>query len=370
MTPPRKYYKNSNNQWKEIETQWYQKNDNPVHIRREYVKKDDQWRLVFENISRFNYGYICGGLYDLSNFFPTVDRFAFPLGAGQQTTHVANLSIDRGWSASNNSTVAGYIYGGHSGQDYLDSTDKFEFAIDEPHMKISGNLTTTKRQLCAINDSVYGYVCAGRRATSDYSTIERHTFPFEDGDTMNHTADLNIARRSPSGTNSTSYGYVIAGQCSDGTHRSSVERFEFGIDLGQVTMVGELKQSMRDMSACNSTLYSYIFGGRYRSGSDEFTFSFIQRFEFPFDSGSSITGGNLNEMKINTAANNSTQFGYICGGEDDVNDNVLSTIDRINFSLVDGDASVVSQLSEPRHNLVATDSTDFLNQFVSSTAWE
>ena len=70
--------------------------------------------------------------------------------------------------------------------------------------------------------------------------------------------------------------------------------------------------------------------------------SIIDRFIFPFDSGTATHIGNLTENKRRHTANNSSIHGYICGGYDTSN---LSIIDRFTYPFDSGSASYVGNLS-------------------------
>ena len=91
----------------------------------------------------------------------------------------------------------------------------------------------------------------------------------------------------------------------------------------------------------------------------------IDRFQFPFNSGTANRVGNLSGGRYRLSANNSSTYGYVCGGRVGSDyDDVVSTIDRFQFPFDSGTASHVGNLSGKREFLSATDGVDFVTMFV------
>ena len=99
--------------------------------------------------------------------------------------------------------------------------------------------------------------------------------------------------------------------------------------------------------------YGYVCGG-YSS-----IFSTIDRFQFPFNSGTASYVGNLSGSRSFLSANNSSTYGYVCGGW-----GPFSIIDRFQFPFDSGTASKVGNLSGSRESPSATDGVDFVTMFV------
>ena len=128
--------------------------------------------------------------------------------------------------------------------------------------------------------------------------------------------------------------YIAGGYTTGSTYLNSIESFAFPFDVGTAVVVGALNQSVREFSGCNSTTHGYFFGGY--SGSRE---SNIERIEFPFDSGTSAAVGNLAVQSYQTAACNSSQHGYVMSGRRYNNDARDNTIERITFPFDSGPTS-------------------------------
>ena len=139
------------------------------------------------------------------------------------------------------------------------------------------------------------------------------------------------------------YGYIIGGKQTDHTNDpiSSIDRLLFPFDSGTSKLLGNLSQTQCAMSACNSSSSAYIFGGGVLLASTPQLNSSIERFIFPFDSGTATHTGNLTGSKGLTSAFNSSTHGYICGGINDVSD--MSLVERILFPF-EGSASIVGNV--------------------------
>lgn len=358
-----KYVKISG-QYETIDHFKYQKDGQNVIVRREYVKKDGDWKLVFENLSPYNYGYVCGGMSGM-NFYQTIDRFEFPLHALQTTTYVSDLTVNRAWSTSNNSSQYGYIHVGHTSIVYLSSADRFLFELDIAAASISGNLSSAKRQLSSVNDSINGYVCGGMHSITQYSEIDKFAFPFNSSDTAIIDGNLSGTRKACASTNATNYGYICGGDV-DNVELSTIDRFSFTLGASSLSVTGELTSALRTISSNNSSQHSYIYGGRFSDGAT-IVHSTIQRFMHPLDAGTANIYAYMTESKYYHSANNSTIYGFVCGGQNNTLN--FSTVERLLFSLGTNNAEIVSNLTGTRYALTANDSTDFLNQFIAAGAF-
>lgn len=370
--PPKKYCK-INNTWKPIEHQWYQGEENLIPISKEFVKKDGQWRLVFEDsdavLILYNYGYICGGIDPDGTFFPTIDRFTFPLQSGESLEHITDLATQRAWSSGSNSSEHGYIYGGHGGSEgYRSDCERFLFSMDLGHLTDSGILTQECRYMSSLSSSHHGYINGGWRGQNRYTFIHRVDYPFKSGTEASVVGFLQSPRTTTASTNSTNYGYVCGGDV-DGHFRSLVERYAFPFQDAETEEMNYLAASARNVASFNSTVHSYVIGGRTMEASE--SLSYIQRFEFPFDSGSSEMSGDLSDGVYEHCSNNSTIYGYVCGGRrGDGTAYIISTVERLLFSLDTGNSEVVSNLTAKRYAACAVDAIDFTQQFIDPHAYD
>ena len=222
---------------------------------------------------------------------------------------------------------------------------------------VYANLSLTVQQYGL--GSNYGYVCGGDDGSRQFSTIDRFQFPFNSG-TANQVGNLSRSRNHLSANNSSIYGYVCGGWgWSGSSYFSTIDRFQFPFDSGTANHVGNLSGSRNHLSANNSSTYGYVCGGWHSNGS--VLFSTIDRFQFPFDSGTANYVGNLSGSRDLLSANNSSTYGYVCGGFSSI---YLSTIDRFQFPFNSGTANQVGNLSGNRAYLSATDGVDFVTMFV------
>jgi hypothetical protein len=307
-----------------------------------------------------NYGYVCGG-YTGSNDLSTIDRFQFPFDSGT-ASYVGNLSENRSSLSANNSSTYGYVCGGYSfDSDTMFSTiDRFQFPFNSGTANQVGNLSGNRGLLSANNSSTHGYVCGGYYSGIYFSTIDRFQFPFSDG-TASYVGDLSGSRYYLRANNSSTYGYVCGGYSFDNGSQqfSTIDRFQFPFDSGTANHIGNLSGSRYGLSANNSSTYGYVCGG-WSYSSSQFV-STIDRFQFPFNSGTASKVGSLSGNRGWLRANNSSTYGYVCGGYYSAH---LSTIDRFQFPFNSGTANYVGNLSGSRRGLSATDGVDFVTMFV------
>jgi len=304
-----------------------------------------------------NYGYVCGGYnyYSSSTLFSTIDRFQFPFDSGT-ANQIGNLSGSRSGLSANNSSTYGYVCGGGP----YSTIDRFQFPFNSGTANQVGNLSEGRSELSANNSSTYGYVCGGG-GYGYFSTIDRFQFPFDSG-TANHVGNLSGSRGYLSANNSSTHSYVCGGYTGDGGRGyflSTIDRFQFPFNSGTANQVGNLSGSRCLLGANNSSTYGYVCGGGYSS----VYLSTIDRFQFPFNSGTASKVGNLSGSRNYLSANNSSTYGYVCGG-DSSGSTYLSTIDRFQFPFDSGTANQVGNLSGTRRDSSAVDGVDFVTMFV------
>jgi len=174
-----------------------------------------------------------------------------------------------------------------------------------------------------------------------------------------HTNLNSTVQQYGSGSN---YGYVCGGGSDD--FSSTIDRFQFPFDSGTASQVGSLSggKGKGCSSANNCSTQGYVYGG-YSFDNGGWQFSTIDRLQFPFDSGTASQVGNLNRDEYASSANNSSTYGYVCGGSSFDIDG-FSTIDRFQFPFNSGTANQMGNLSGSRGWLSAADGTDFVTMFV------
>ena len=135
---------------------------------------------------------------------------------------------------------------------------------------------------------------------------------------------------------------------------SIIDRFQFPFNSGTASKVGNLSVGRYFPSANNSSTYGYVCGGY--NDSTLVLFSIIDRFQFPFNSGTANQVGNLSGSRGYLSANNSSTYGYVCGGYNHYN-GPLSTIDRFQFPFDSGAVNQMGNLSGSRIWLNANNSS-------------
>ena len=298
------------------------------------------------------YGYAIGGAY-ASTLYSIIERITFPFDSGT-ATNVGNLNYTVEETCGCNSTNYGYLCGG-AFSTYSSVVSRIAFPFDSGTASDVGLLTKTRREGCSCNCSSYGYVIGGRGGSA-YTDIDRITFPFDSG-TATYIGDLAAATYIiGGGVNSSSHGYSFNGYASG--YSSAINRITFPFDSGTMSQVGNTTESKGKSFGCNSSIEGYIMGGSPTTNVYVTTLEYIT---FPFDSGTSAGTGNLSQTICCSSACNSTNYGYRTGGN---NTTWHSVIDRFLFPFHSGSASYIGALATSRSTHAGVDETDFNELFI------
>jgi len=143
------------------------------------------------------------------------------------------------------------------------------------------------------------------------------------------------------------YGYSIGGV--ETIHTSVVERFNFPFNSGTATLRNSVSSNISQSAGCNSSTHAYL-------GGDSTNVYSIMSIEFPYDSGSSSNSGMLQSSSDETCSCNSSRHGFFMGGS-------LgpfayhSNIERVSFPFNYGLASTVGNLSASKRSSAACNSS-------------
>lgn len=128
--------------------------------------------------------------------------------------------------------------------------------------------------------------------------------------------DINLFTESQKSGLGSDFGYICGGY--NNIHMSYISRFQFSIQGGNLQYKSNLNASKYAICGNNSTLHGYVCGGQITFQSEKQNIKNIERFSFPFDFGDVRLYENiLHNNRIYSSSNNSSMYGYICGGEND-----------------------------------------------------
>ncbi len=299
-------------------------------------------------------GFIAGG-WDINGtiIYSTIEKIDF--SSDSTSSSVGNLSVSRGAVSGCNSSNYGFIICGRDdGSNYLSNIERINFHFNLSSISFVGNLNTSMMSHSSCNSSTHGFTMGGHDGTTRISHIEKIIFPHDSGTSVikgNLTDGLYYC----SGFNSSTHGFSSNGLnvTSDST---AIHRILFPFDSGDASYVGDTQNYRSMSSTCNSSNHGYIMGGY--TGYGQTSQSFIQRIEFPFDSGTASIVGNLSGSRQNASGINSSIYGYnLCGSDQTT---TISIIDRFEFPFDSGIASVIGNLSYDRSSAAGVDNTDFV----------
>jgi len=330
-----------------------------------YLYNGTEFRIVrgYDSIVG-RYGYDIGGVS--SSRFSTIDRVLFPFDSGTSTV-VSNLTQESTGAAAANSSQYGFIMGGEGNAGATTSLiNRIDFPFDSGTSTTLGGLSYSRHHSAGCNSTIHGFTMGGSGG-SYHSRIDRITFPFNSGNSSN-VGNLSASTSYNAGSNSSNYGFSSAGFYHDGSYhrQTTINRLTFPFDSGPANHVGNLaitSSGTYSSPACNSSTHSYQLGG-YITGGD--VYSTIARWTFPFDSGTANNVGTLSvSLKNSHTTVNSSNYGYSMGGyRQDQPVPYQSTIERFLFPFDSGTASSVGNLTTTKSNTVGVDETDFVTQFI------
>lgn len=297
-----------------------------------------------------SYGYICGG-----NDTKRISKFIFPFDSGI-CLHTTNLVEKNKNSCANHSSTYAYICGGQFNNNIFNTIQRLTFSNDTIPITNNNTLSDYRAYSSANNSSNYGYVCSGNLNKKD---IVKFSFPLDIGTTHNY-GNLNYVYIG-SGIQSSQYGYIIGSYIQNEILEPLInnEKFNFSLDSGNSISTMSTTNNYIYPASCNCSLYGYISSGcKYNNGEYLFINGFEQ-IDFSLDSGSSVEFSQLTKTNILMSSNNSSSYGFICGG---YNSSLASTntMNKINFSLLG--ENLESQnitMDENKHSMSATDGTIF-----------
>lgn len=306
---------------------------------------DVTFREIPLNISH-PVGYVCGGKDSKQ-----ISKFVFPFDSGT-SVYINNLQSENMKSSANNSSLHSYVCGGKHNNQLYDTIQRFSFNNDNIPMHHSGNLNNASQYTLSNNSTQFGYVCSGNLNLKD---ITKFNFPLDIGKLSTY-GELDYIYLG-SGFNSTTYGYVT-GSVSDSSYLIELinknERFTFAFNTGNSELTLDLSNIYNCPSSCNSSKHGYISSGVKYDNIGYIEFSLFEQLDFSLNSGQCIEFSNLDNIKNMASSNNSTSYGYVCGGYNSDN------IKRINFAIPSEDLNHENiKLHEIKHSMSATDGTIF-----------
>lgn len=303
------------------------------------------------------YGYVCGGSTsgDIGGQISLINRISYEFETVSQSTN--SLSTNTTSVVGCNSSLYGYLCGGYT-TSWTTKIDKLSFANNSTITTSVGNISTTRLYHSGCNSSQYAYIIGSGQNYGNYlSSIERVLFPIE-GATGVVCGNLIINNGTwrQATFNSSRHGYVCGGTYYYNEPKK-IDRFAFPFDSGTTVTVGEVVVIRSSSIGVNSSLFGYVCGGACDGYGT--ACSYVERIDMSLTTGNSVVVGYLSNSKQVSSSNNSSKHGYICGGY-----TTLSVIDRFLFPFDSGISTIFGNLSIGSHGGAGLDNTDFTVQFV------
>ncbi len=194
------------------------------------------------------YGYFWGG-HNGSSYTSTVGKIQFPHDSGTGST-VGNITHNQYRGMGLNCSNYGFMIGGDTEAALGSSAiHRVLFPFNSGTASVVGNLTLIdsggRCSAGSCNSSIHGYILGGHANTSSMnSNIQRLTFPFDSG-TSSTVGNLSMTTFEGPGCNSTTHGYSYGGGYIVNGPYSTIERIAFPHDSGTAINIGNLAKSTR-----------------------------------------------------------------------------------------------------------------------------
>jgi len=254
------------------------------------------------------------------------------------------------WVSTGSGARFGYVCGGYGPAGETSSysgIQRVDFPFD---LAVAHQVGVTESEYnlysAGCNSSNYGYLIGGFDSPSpriSLFTVKRFDFPFQSGNAI--TVGSTTGKYKAAGFNSSQHGFAAAGFIrSPAAFYSNIDRITFPFDSGGASNVGNLTGERYNVSALNSSNQGYVIGGEtevFISGTVTW-YSNVDRVIFPFNSGVASHTSNMRIAGSDTASCNSSEFGYITGLAQTIKS---SYVDRITFPFNSGTSSTTGNLA-------------------------
>ena len=236
---------------------------------------------------------------------------------------------------------------------WVSRVDRIDFSNDSITASPRGVLSSSLAESAATGNSNYGWFGGGSTPTS-VSRVDRIDFS-NDSSTASPRGSLSLARQNLAATGNSNYGWFGGGFIPSSTRLSRVDRINFANDSATASVRGPLSLERFHLAATGNSNYGW-FGGGYNpalGGYPNNIISTVDRIDFSNDSSTASPRGPLSSSRYGLAATGNSNYGWFGGYS------ASSRIDRIDFSNDSTTASPRGVLSSTRRYVAATGNSNY-----------
>jgi hypothetical protein len=238
---------------------------------------------------------------------------------------------------------------------FVSRVDRIDFSNDSVTASIRGVLSSSLSDSAATGNSNYGWFGGGGSAPTTVSRVDRIDFS-NDSATASVRGPLGLARTGLSATGNSNYGWFGGGFAPSIPGRTSrVDRIDFSNDSVNASPRGLLGTARNQLAATGNSNFGW-FGGGYNPALGAFpnnVISRVDRIDFSNDSVNASVRGPLAAIRYGSAATGNSNYGWFAGYFN------LSRIDRIDFSNDLSTASPRGLLTSTKRFLAATGNSNY-----------
>ena len=235
--------------------------------------------LALGHIDKFPFSNLSAGFSDIGDLITGQES---PVARGTEEM-VGNSSSTHGYASGGSAKNPPFLP--PFSADHLTDISKFSFATDGNATDV-GDTTASKELAAGQNSTVSGYMSGGH--TTPFSVINViEKFPFASDGNSSDIGDLTVSRQSVSGMSSITHGYSAGGDIPPSSfpvQYNTIDKFPFSSDTN-ATDVGNLSVVKDGGAGISGYDNGYMFGGSGPTGAD-----ILEKFSFSSDGNASNVG--------------------------------------------------------------------------------
>jgi hypothetical protein len=226
--------------------------------------------------------------------------------------------------------------------------DRVDFSADTSGASVRGPLSSARYGLAATGNDNFGWFGGG--IPGPVSRVDRIDFSV-DTSTASERGPLSLARNRLAATGNDNFGWFGGGNPGP---VSRVDRIDFSSDAGITSTRGPLSLARYYLAAIGNDNFGWFGGGGLPIS------TIVDRITFTDDTVTASVRGPLSSARYYLAAVGNDNFGWFGGGQiGPGTSNIMSTIDRVDFSVDTSTASVRTNLNIARTRLMALNNKEY-----------
>lgn len=316
-----------------------------------------------------NYGWFAGAAFPAT--ITTIDRIDYSNDLTTASLRGPLSSGRGGMGATSNATYGWFSAGLVSPAQTRSLVDRVDFSNDSVTTSARRSMSASRYHLSAAGNVNYGWFAGGIAPPTVISTIERIDYSNDISNLASPRSTLPTTRYLLAATSNASYGWFIAGWDTTPATYSLVTRLDFANDTVVPIARGVLTEARFGVGASSNYIktqstylppnseiqvggYGWVAGGI----SPPNLISNVDRINFSNDTVTASVRGTLNTVRYQYYGANNSNYGWFNGGTTTASAS-LSSVERIDFSNDAVTAGIRGPLTTTRGQVATTSNQNY-----------